>query len=387
MLYSKPAPGGTLPYPMATSRPFDARPLPPTGFDWRALVPAIGRATRALARYDGILHGLRAPGLLLSPLTTQEAVLSSKIEGTQATLGDVLRFEAGESPESAERRDDIEEILNYRKALRVAEAALEKRRFSIALLKRLHAVLLQSVRGRDKTPGELRRARVWIGAPGTPIEAAHFIPPDPVRVPELLANFESYWRAEELDPLVQLAVIHAQFEIIHPFRDGNGRIGRMLVPVFLYDKRLLTRPLFYLSQYLEAHRAEYIARLRALNGPKSWNDWTVFFLGALASQAEVNAARSRAILALYERLKAEVIKLTRSEYAVPLLDQIFAQPVFASNALFGLRGLPTKPVVTRLLTQLREAGILKQLRPPRGRRAQVLALAELVNLCEGRKAV
>jgi Fic family protein len=145
--------------------------------------------------------------------------------------------------------------------------------------------------------------------------------------------------------------------------------------------------MFYMSQYLEAHRAEYVARLRSLNGPESWNDWIMFFLGALASQAEVNAARSRAILALYERLKAEAIKLTRSEYAVPLLDRLFAQPVFASNVLFGLRGLPTKPVVTRLLTQLREAGILKQLRPARGRRAQVLALAELVNLCEGRKAV
>jgi Fic family protein len=372
---------------MAAPGAFHATPLPRAGLDWRALVPAIGRATRALAHYDGILLGLPDPAALLSPLTTQEAVLSSKIEGTQATLGDVLRFEAGEPPASPERREDIHEILNYRRALREAENALKKRPFSLALLKRLHAVLLQSVRGRDKTPGEFRRTRVWIGALGAPIEEAHFIPPEPARIPGLLANLESYWRGEELDPLVQLALIHAQFEIIHPFRDGNGRIGRMVIPVFLYEKRLLGRPMLYLSQYLDAHRAEYIARLRALNGPQSWNVWAAFFLRALAAQADANAAKARGILALYERLKAKAIALTRSEYAVPLLDRLFSQPVFASSDLFGQPGLPTKPAVTRLLTQLRGAGILKQLRPSSGRRAQVLALPELINLCEGKRVI
>lgn len=372
---------------MAAPSPFDATPLPRAGLDWRALVPVIGRATRALAHYDGILLGLPDPAVLLSSLTTQEAVLSSKIEGTQATLGDVLRFEAGEPPASAERREDIQEILNYRKALREAENALKKRPFSLALLKRLHAALLQSVRGRDKTPGEFRRTQAWIGTPGTPIEEARFIPPEPARLPKLIANLESYWRGDELDPLVQLALIHAQFEILHPFRDGNGRIGRMIIPVFLYEKRLLRRPMFYLSQYLDAHRAEYIARLRALNGPQSWNVWTAFFLRALGTQAEANAEKARGILVLYERLKARAITLTRSEYAVPLLDRLFAQPVFASSHLFGQPGLPTKPVVTKLLAQLRAAGILKQLRPSSGRRAQVLALHELVNLCEGKRVV
>ncbi len=372
---------------MALARPFLARPLPREGVDWRALVPAIGRATRAIARFDGILLGLPEPAVLLSPLTTQEAVLSSKIEGTQATLGDVLRFEAGQPPASAERREDVHEILNYRKALRETENALRKRSFSVALLKRLHAMLLESVRGRDKTPGEFRSSHVWIGAPGTPLEAAHFVPPVPDRVPALMGNLEAYWRGAEPDPLVQLALIHAQFEIIHPFRDGNGRIGRLLVPVFLYEKRLLDRPMFYLSQYLDTHRAEYIARLRELNGAPSWNAWIAFFLRALAAQAEANSEKARSILALYERLKSKAIALTRSEYAVPLLDRLFAQPVFASSDLFGRPDLPTKPAVTRLLTQLREAGILKQLRPASGRRPQILALAELVNLCEGKRVI
>jgi Fic family protein len=254
-------------------------------------------------------------------------------------------------------------------------------------MKRLHAILLASVRGRDKSPGEFRRTLVWIGAPGAPIEAARFVPPEPARLPKLLANLQAYWRGDEIDPLVQLALIHAQFEILHPFRDGNGRIGRILVPLFLYEKKLLSRPTFYLSQYLDQHRAEYIARLRALNGPQSWNDWTVFFLKALAAQAEANADKARRILALYARLKARTITLTRSQYAVPLLDRLFAQPIFASNDLFRDPAMPTKPVVTQLLQRLRDAGILKQLRESRGRRAQVLALTELVNLCEGKKIV
>src|SRR6267378_2257821 len=328
---------------MPAVRTFIPEPLPRADLDWRALVPSIGRATLALARYDGILHGVPDPAVLLSPLTTQEAVLSSKIEGTQATLGDVLRFEAGEPARDEDRREDIREILNYRRALREAERALKKGRFSLNLMKRLHAMLL--------------------------------------------ANLQAYWRGDEIDPLVQLALIHAQFEILHPFRDGNGRIGRMLVPLFLYEKKFLSRPTFYLSQYLDEHRAEYIARLRALNGSRSWNDWTLFFLKALAAQAEANADKARRILALYARLKARTIALTRSQYSVPLLDRLFAQPIFASNDLFRDPTMPTKPVVTQLLQRLREAGILKQLREARGRRAQVLALAELVNLCEGKKVV
>ncbi|OGA57510.1 MAG: hypothetical protein A3F77_16950 [Betaproteobacteria bacterium RIFCSPLOWO2_12_FULL_67_28] len=213
------------------------------------------------------------------------------------------------------------------------------------------------------------------------------MPPEPARVRPPLVNLEACWRSEEPDPLVQLALIHAQFEIIHPFRDGNGRIGRMLVPVFLYEKRLLGRPTFYLSQYFDMHRSEYIARLRELNGAQSWNAWVAFFLRALAAQAEANSKKARGILALYERLKSKAIALTRSEYAVPLLDRLFAQPVFASNDLFGQPGMPTKPVVTKLLTQLREAGILKRMRASSGRRAQVLALAELVNLCEGKRVI
>lgn len=362
--------------------------LPRHDLDWPGLLPAIGATNRAVAHYNGILHGVPNPAVLLSPLTTQEAVLSSRIEGTQATLGEVLRFEAGEeAAESEDQRQDIQEILNYRRALWVAERELERRPFSLNLLKELHAVLLDSVRGRGRGRGAFRRVQNWIGEPGATIEEASFVPPDPSLVMELLGNWEKYYHAEERDPLVQLAVIHAQFEIIHPFVDGNGRLGRILVPLFLYERRILSRPTFYVSGYLEAHRDEYVAGLRALNGTESWNRWVRFFLEAISSQAEANAKTAKAVMDLYDRLKAEVLDITHSQYAVPLLDQLFIRPVVSSTDLVNAPGMPTKQMVMRLLRSLRAAEILKVVREARGRRPQVLALAELINLCEGREVL
>jgi Fic family protein len=369
-------------------QPFVPQLLPRQDIDWPELLPAIGTANRAIAHYDGILHGVPNPDVLLSPLTTQEAVLSARIEGTQVTLTEVLRFEAGEEvAETESRRQDMQEILNYRRALREAEHELESRPFSLSLLKRLHAVLLDSVRGRDRGRGEFRRVQNWIGGPGTAMEDASFVPPEPSRVMDLLDNWEKYYHAEERDPIVQLAVIHAQFEIIHPFVDGNGRLGRILLPLFLYERRILSRPMFYLSGYLEENRDEYTAALRELNGLESWNRWVHFFLEAVSARAEANATTAMAIMALYDRLKQEVLELTHSQYAVPLLDHLFADPVVASSDLVGAPGMPSKQMIMTLLRKLRGAGILRVLRESRGRRAQVLALAELINLCEGKEVL
>src|SRR5438874_7352362 len=209
-------------------RPFTP-PVLPLQLDWEALIPFIGAANRALSSFNGALYGMPNAELLLSPLTTQEAVLSSRIEGTQATFGEVLKFEAGEQPEQESRRLDIQEILNYRKSLQVAEQELRTRPFTLNLLLELHSVLLDSVRGRDKGQGRLRTIQNWIGSPGSRIEEATYVPPEPERLPALLDNWEKYYHAERPDPLVQLAKIHGQFEIIHPFVDGNGRIGRILI--------------------------------------------------------------------------------------------------------------------------------------------------------------
>ncbi|MFO0754368.1 MAG: Fic/DOC family N-terminal domain-containing protein [Thermodesulfovibrionales bacterium] len=370
-------------------KPFVPQRLPLQEIQWEPLIPLIGKANRSLAHYDGVLYSVPNPDVLLSPLTTQEAVLSSKIEGTQATLGEVLKFEAGEEPERESLKVDIQEIINYRKALRHAEEELNARPFNLNLLLELHSILLDSVRGRDKGRGQFRRDQNWIGRPGCSIEQADFVPPDPTYLMEYLGNWENYYHADRPDPLVQLAVIHAQFEILHPFRDGNGRIGRILVPIFLHEKKILSRPMFYLSAYLEEYREIYIARLRALGQEDdSWNKWISFFLIALNEQAQQNASKARAIKELYERLKMRVIDLTRSQYAVPLLDQLFKHPIFQSTSLvLPVDTQPSRQLIANMLRIVREANILKVVREGGGRRPQVLVLAELINLCEGKELV
>jgi Fic family protein len=188
-----------------TVQPFTPQSLPLTEIAWEPLIPLIGRANRSIAQYDGVLYGVPNPEVLLSPLTTQEAVLSSRIEGTQATLGEVLKFEAGEEPNQEARRLDIQEILNYRRALREAETELRTRPFNLNLLLKLHEILLDSVRGRNMGRGRFRTTQNWIGAQGSPIEEAQFIPPEPSRLMEYLDNWEEYYHADRPDELVQLA--------------------------------------------------------------------------------------------------------------------------------------------------------------------------------------
>jgi Uncharacterized conserved protein len=365
-------------------------PALPFPLDWEALVPFIGAANRALATFDGVLYGMPNAELLLSPLTTQEAVLSSRIEGTQATFGEVLKFEAGEEPAEESRRLDIQEILNYRNSLQVAERELHIRPFNLNLLLELHSVLLDSVRGRDKGRGRFRNIQNWIGRAGSRIEEATYVPPEPALLGKLLDNWEKYYHADDRDPLVQLALLHGQFEIIHPFVDGNGRIGRILIPVYLFEKELLSRPVFYLSAYLEEHKEEYIARLAALSSrqqAQAWSNWVKFFLTAVTEQAKKNLKSARQIIDLYERSKVEMIGITQSRYAVPLLDILFERPVFSPGQLEGRSDMPSKQMIMSMLGRLKNAGILQVTRQSSGRRPQILAFRELVNLSEGQESI
>jgi Fic family protein len=190
-------------------KPAIAERLPIDTLDWAALVPVLGEANRAVARFDGMLAHLQNPALLRTPLSTREAVLSSKIEGTVATISDVLRYEAGEEQESERKRLDIEEIVNYRLALRSAERESKTRPFSLNLILKLHKTLLTSVRGHNKAPGEFRSFQNYLGRPGSSIEEAEFVPPSPERLMDGLDNWERYYHVEEKDALVQLALIHA----------------------------------------------------------------------------------------------------------------------------------------------------------------------------------
>ncbi len=322
---------------------------------------------------------------MLSPLTQREAVLSSKIEGTQATVDEVLEFEAGIEFDP-EKTNDIQEIVSYRKALRLSSEAIEKGPIDLLLILQMHNVLMDSVRGSRKSPGQFRTEQNWIGIDGSTMENAKFVPPSPDGLLDHLKAFETYMAGTDIDPLIQTAVVHAQFEILHPFADGNGRIGRLLIPLFLFQKRVLARPMFYLSEYLESHRDSYYSRLRAISDIGDWTGWIEFFLDAVQSQATSNALRVTAILDLYNDMKNRVREITHSQYTPAILDALFDRPVFQTLD-FADRSLVPKPTATTAIRKLREAGILVEIRPSSGRRAAILAFPELLNLAEGKKVL
>lgn len=360
--------------------PYTPATLPLSNLDWEGLVPLIGQANRAVARFDGILQGMVAPKVLLSPLATKEAVLSSRIEGTQATLQEVLEFEVAPSVDS-EKYLDIQEIINYRRAMEAAVESPKSRPLCLNLIKDIHSILLEGVRGQNKRRCEFRRLQNYIARSGAGIEEAAFVPPAPDLLPEFLSNFEEYIHFEERDMLVQLSIVHAQFEILHPFLDGNGRVGRMLVPLFLFEKGLLSSPVFYVSAFLEMHRYDYYARLRGISASGDWNGWIRFFLGAVTDQAKDNAARAQAILALYNRLKEVVVKLTRSPHAILALDTLFSSPMVTPSEFIRQSGIPRASAV-RILDAMKDAGVLIEVRGAAGRQPAILGLQELLQVVE-----
>ena len=362
--------------------------FPPRNLDWEELLPAIGPAHAAVASYQGMLYRLPNTSVLLSPLVSREAVLSNRIEGTITTVAEVLTFEAegNLSDESTPARADMAEVLNYRFALNLATDLMEEIPLSQRLVREAHKVLLQGVRGYDKDPGNYRRMpdTVWIGPPDSTIESADFVPCPVEHLPSAMDKWEFYLHEETQDSLVQLAIAHAEFEAIHPFLDGNGRMGRLLVPLFMAAKGLLSHPHFYLSEYLELHRDEYYERLMAVSRDDDWTGWCSFFLRALTEQAQMNQTKVQAILDLYNERREWIVAKTHSQYGGRALDWVFRAPIFMATDFTTKADIP-KPTANRILRALREDGMLKVLRPSSGRRSAILAFTDLLNIAEGRE--
>jgi len=357
--------------------------LPLQHLDWRLLLPLVGKANASLARYDGMLQTLPNPSVLLSPITANEAVLSSKIEGTQATLDEVLEADAGLVISEA-RRGDIEEISNYRLAVRDAEVALADRRVSLSLIKAVHQRLLRGVRGRDKAPGAFREDQNWIGRAGDSIENARFVPPSPALLLGALDDWERFVHRDDEDPILQVAIAHAQFEILHPFKDGNGRIGRMLIPLLLFQRQALSRPMFYMSEYLEANRQEYYDRLLNITDRSDWHGWLEFFLNGMVLQAEANLERVRGIRDLYEETRRLVVEITHSQFAMGAVDAFFEQPIISATTFATRAGFANRVTANNMLRQLEAAGLITRLREGSGRTPAIYALSRLINIAEGR---
>lgn len=363
-------------------KPFIPEKLPIDNLDWKRLSFFIGKANSQLSMYNGMLQTIPNPDILISPMTTQEAVLSSKIEGTQVSLTNVLEFESGKTEIDIERKNDIQEVINYRMAIYKAKQLFTTRPFiHLNMLKDLHSILLNGVRGRNKDIGNFRTKQVHIGAPNSTIEEAYFIPPEGKDILPALNNWEQYINSDDQETLIQLAFLHAQFEIIHPFLDGNGRLGRILIPLYLYQKRLLSQPVFYLSEYFEKNREAYYINLRNITNNGDWQTWIEFFLNAIYAQACNNLKKAKSILSLYDELKEKFINIGRSQFAIKILDAMFMKPIITIPEIQKQSNI-LNMTITNIMRRLSEANLVDVIQVSSGRRPTIYALIKLVKITE-----
>jgi len=322
------------------------------------LARLLSEADLALGRLDGIAGVLPNPDLFVAMYVKQEAVLSSQIEGTQASLTDILQFEAGERAGS--RLRDIQEVVNYVGAMKhgLEQTALP---LSLRLIREIHARLLQGVRGEHLEPGEFRRTQNWIGPAGCTLNTAAFVPPPPHLMMQSMGDLERFLHDESLPPLIHAGLAHAQFETIHPFLDGNGRVGRLLITFLLCNRGVLSRPLLYLSHFLKQYRSEYYERLQAIRREGAWEDWLAFFLRGVRDVAAQAHETSRKILNLYARSQ-DLLKSKGKAGATLLraLDVLFKQPMLTPSMLENSLGT-SYVTANNHLARLQELGVLREM--------------------------
>lgn len=341
-------------------RAFIPAPLPPDppiqlDVDTIAL---LSRADQAIGRLDGVTQTLPNPDLFVAMYVRREAVDSSQIEGTQSTLEDVLAFEL--DPESQGLPDDISEVVNYVRAMNYGLDRLHTLPLSLRLIREIHGELLQGTRGADRSPGEFRTTQNWIGAGNVTLERATFVPPPAAEMGVALDNFERFLHEEhDLPVLVHCGLAHAQFETIHPFLDGNGRIGRLLISFLLVHRGILHRPLLYLSTYLKHRRAEYYDRLMAIRNDGNWEGWLSFFLHGVAETAEEATVTAKEIVTMREEHRFAVQEAGLGRNELRLLDLLFVRPL-VNTGLIAHSLQVTDVTAGRLLERLGTIGLVEE---------------------------
>ena len=357
---------------------FIPNPLPPKlELSW-SLVRENSAADRALSELAGVGRLLPNPHLLINPFMRREAVLSSRIEGTQASLSDLFLFEA--AGESEPRQSDVREVLNYVKALEHGLQRLEKLPVSLRLMREMHQHLMAGVRGEEKTPGEFRNKQNWIGPAGCSLGEATFVPPPVEEMVETLNQLEKYLHhPSELPPLMRLALIHYEFEAIHPFLDGNGRIGRLLLTLLLCADKLLTQPLLYLSAYFERSRKQYYDLLLAVSQRGAWHEWVTFFLRGVAEQALDAIRRSNNLISLWKVYQQRLQTVRSSALSLRLLDELFTYPAISiSRAASRLEVTYTSAQLN--MEKLVNSGIVNEV--TQRKRIRIFVANEIVRILE-----
>lgn len=348
----------------------------PTGY--RAFIPAplppdpplalhgelqslLSQADRALGRLDGSVLTLPNPDLFVFMYVRKEAVLSSQIEGTQSSLQDLLAAEAELFNEHMPR--DVDEVVNYVRAMRLGLTRLAELPVSVRLIREIHAELMQGVRGGRLTPGELRRSQNWIGPAGCTLATASFVPPPHEEVPRILGELEKFLHQEdELPPLVKIALAHVQFETIHPFLDGNGRVGRLLITFLLTERGVLHKPVLYLSHYFRRHRQAYYEHLQAVRDRGEWERWLAFFLRGVSEVAGEAAETARRIQLLREQHRSAITdRLGRAAgNGHRVLESLFNRPIVTVADVQTLTGT-TYAAANTLVARLAGLGVLAEM--------------------------
>ncbi|MFH1533329.1 MAG: Fic family protein [Nitrospirota bacterium] len=319
------------------------------------------KASLEVGNLNGSLKSILDSKLLINPLTAKEAEASSAIEGTQASISDYFRSELGE-PVGAK---DIDELINYRIAMDEGLKLLDKVPFCGRLVRNLHRVLLRNVRGQEKNCGEWRSGDVWIGPKNCKIEDAYYVAPLCTEIPDLMKNIDDYVHSNNIDPLIQVAIVHYQFEGVHPFFDGNGRIGRLIIPLVLKHKGVLDEPVLYISRFLEENRINYYAALRGVYTEGKWEEWIRFFLEAVIASARLAQSNVARLRKLYEEYQ-DIAKSSDLKHAQALVDLLFLNP-YVTRQKLSKDLKTTHPTVKRLVDYFSSKGVLVDTDPERKR--------------------
>lgn len=354
--------------------------FPPQTLDYNRLMSSLLAATDALARYDQMLKNLHNSEILLAPLRNQEAVISSRMEGTISTLDEILQYEAdfAEHETPGEVRSDIIETVLYQRALKNAQKAIKDGYpLSKSLIKTLHQQLLSVGRGATKSPGQFKNEQNYLADRNK--KTILFVPIRPEKLEQGLDNLFDYINQNPTPILPKTAITHLEFEALHPFQDGNGRIGRMLITLMLWQAGAISEPHFYISGYFEAHKDAYLALMRQVSENGDWTAWCEFFLQAVADQARHNLTIAQSISDLYEQMKPIFSETLSSKWAMTVLDFVFTYPVFRGNQL-SERTEISQASASRFLRTLLESKVLLLKEESAGRKSALYSFEPMMNL-------
>lgn len=355
--------------------------FPPVSMDIARLVPALLKATDALARYDEAIKTMHNSEIFLAPLRKQEAVVSSRMEGTISTMDEILEIDADFDPNEvaqSERRYDAIETVLYARALSTAQLEMDDGRpLSTSLVKSIHQHLLSFGRGAAKTLGAYKSEQNYIGDEATGI--IHFVPIAPEKLESGMDAIFELMKDKQYPELIRAALLHVEFEALHPFKDGNGRVGRVLITLMLWAEGVISAPHFYISRYFEDRKAEYIRCMRDVSENDEWEAWCEFFLEAIAQQANQNLATANRIRALYDEMKGQFVDLLGSKHCYAALDFVFTYPIFSNSSFTKNAGI-SQQTANRFSKVLIDSDLLQVVRPASGRRSAILRFEPLMKL-------